>query len=164
MKQGKTKPITVSRRYPAAPLIGVGVVVLNEQGEVLLAQRGKPPRAGEWSIPGGLLDLGERLEDAARREVREECNIEIAIGGFVATFEPILYDAAGEIEYHYVLIDYWATYLSGDLLAQDDATAVAWVAIDTLPEFQLRHETRQVIQDAHAAWYATQQNKDATIV
>lgn len=164
MNQGKTKPITVSRHYPAAPLVGVGVVVLNEQGEVLLAQRGKPPRAGEWSIPGGLIDLGERLEDAARREVREECNIEIAIGGFVATFEPILYDAAGEIEYHYVLIDYWASYLSGDLLAQDDATAVAWVAIDALAAFKLRRETLKVIHDAHAAWYATQQTKDAAIM
>ena len=164
MNQGKTKPITVSRRYPAAPLVGVGVVVLNEEGEVLLAQRGKPPRAGEWSIPGGLLDLGERLEDAARREVREECNIEIAIGGFVATFEPILYDAAGEIEYHYVLIDYWATYVSGDLLAQDDATAVAWVAIDALAAFKLRRETRKVIQDAHAAWHTTRQNKDTSVL
>lgn len=159
MKQEKTKPITVSRRYPAAPLVGVGVVVLNEQGEVLLAKRGKPPRAGEWSIPGGLLDLGERLEDAARREVREECNIEIAIGGFVATFEPIIYDDAGEIEYHYVLIDYWATYLSGDLLAQDDATAVMWVAIGALAAFKLRRETQQVIQEAHASWHATQQDK-----
>ena len=164
MNEGKTKPITVSRRYPAAPLVGVGVVVLNEQGEVLLAQRGKPPRAGEWSIPGGLLDLGEQLEDAARREVREECNIEIAIGGFVATFEPILYDAAGEIEYHYVLIDYWATYVSGNLLAQDDATAVAWVAIDALAAFKLRSETRKVIHDAHAAWHTTRQNKDKAIL
>ena len=164
MNEGKTKPITVSRRYPAAPLVGVGVVVLNERGEVLLAKRGKPPRAGEWSIPGGLLDLGEQLEDAARREVREECNIEIAIGGFIATFEPILYDATGEIEYHYVLIDYWATYVSGDLLAQDDATAVAWVAIDALAAFKLRRETLKVIHDAQAAWHATRQNKDTSVL
>lgn len=155
METGKTKPITVSRRYPAAPLVGVGVVVLNAQGDILLVKRGKPPRAGEWSLPGGLLDLGERLVDAAQREVREECSIEITIGGFVATFEPIIYDAAGEIEYHYVLIDYWATYLSGEVVAQDDAMAVAWVTIQALPAFKLRRETLQVIQDAHAAWRAT---------
>lgn len=155
MENAKTKPITVSRRYPAAPLVGVGVVVLNEQGEVLLIKRGKPPRAGEWSLPGGLLDLGERLVDAAQREVKEECGIEIAIGGFVATFEPILYDSAGEIEYHYVLIDYWATYQSGDLAAQDDAIAVAWRNIDLLDPFQLRRETLQVIRDAHTAWQAS---------
>jgi len=152
MGNQKTKPITVSRRYPAAPLVGVGVVVFNGQGEVLLAQRGKPPRAGEWSLPGGLLDLGERLEDAAKREVREECGIEIAIGGFVATFEPIIYDEAGDIEYHYVLIDYWATYVAGTPCAQDDATAVAWVTVQDLEQFNLRRDTLNVIRDAHAAW------------
>jgi len=153
---GKTKPIAVSRRYPAAPLVGVGVVVLNEQGEILLAKRGKPPRVGEWSLPGGLLDLGERLEDGARREVWEECAIMIAIGGFVATFEPIIYDGAGEIEYHYVLIDYWAIHLSGEIVAQDDATAVAWVALQALHQFNLRPETLKVIDTAHAAWCATE--------
>lgn len=152
MEQRKTKPIAVNRRYPAAPLVGVGVVVLNAEGHVLLVKRGKPPRAGEWSIPGGLIDLGERLEEAAHREVREECGIEIAIGGFITTFEPIIYDAAGEIEYHYVLLDYWATYLSGTVVAQDDAAAVEWVTLDALPTFNLRRETFQVIHDAHAAW------------
>lgn len=153
MEKGRTKPIAVNRRYPAAPLVGVGVVVLNAQGEVLLVKRGKPPRAGEWSLPGGLIDLGERLEDAARREVQEECGIEIAIGGFVATFEPIIYDDAGEIEYHYVLIDYWATYVSGEVVAQDDATAVAWVTVPTLDQFNLRKDTLRVINDAHATWH-----------
>lgn len=153
MEKRRTKPIAVNRRYPAAPLVGVGVVVLNAQGEVLLVKRGKPPRAGEWSLPGGLIDLGERLEDAARREVQEECGIEIAIGGFVATFEPIIYDDAGEIEYHYVLIDYWATYVSGEVVAQDDATAVAWVTVPTLDQFNLRKDTLRVINDAHATWH-----------
>ncbi|MCE7985410.1 MAG: NUDIX domain-containing protein [Caldilinea sp. CFX5] len=154
MSERKTKPITVSRRYPAAPLVGVGVVVLNGQGEVLLIKRGKPPRAGEWSLPGGLIDLGERLEDAARREVQEECGITIAIGGFVATFEPIIYDAAGEIEYHYVLIDYWATHLAGEAVAQDDAMAVSWSPVEQLAGFMLRSETQRVILTAHAAWRA----------
>ena len=150
----KTKPITVNRRYPSAPLVGVGVVVFNQQSEVLLAKRGKAPRAGEWSLPGGLIDLGERLEDAARREVWEECAITIAIGGFVATYEPIIYDTAGEIEYHYVLIDYWATHVAGEIVAQDDATAVAWVTIQGLQPFNLRPDTLKVIGAAHAAWCA----------
>jgi 8-oxo-dGTP diphosphatase len=154
MEAGKTKPIALSRRYPAAPLVGVGVVVFNRQGEVLLAKRGKPPRAGEWSLPGGLIDLGERLEDAARREVWEECGIEITIGGFITTYEPIIYDSEGEIEYHYVLIDYWATHLSGEIVAQDDAMAVAWVAIQALSQFNLRQETLKVIGEAHVAWAA----------
>lgn len=156
MVNRQTKPIAVNRRYPAAPLVGVGVVVFNHQGEVLLVKRGKPPRAGEWSIPGGLIDLGERLTDAARREVTEECGITIAIGGFVATFEPILYDAAGEIEYHYVLIDYWATHIAGEAIAHDDALAVVWTPTAGLAEFALRSETTKVILDAYTAWQATQ--------
>jgi len=155
MPPSKTKPITVSRQYPGAPLIGVGVVVLNAQGDVLLVQRGRPPRAGEWSLPGGLIDLGEQLRDAAQREVREECGIEIAIQDFVATFEPILRDAAGEIEYHYVIIDYWATHVSGEAVAHDDAAAVAWIAMTALEPFRLRHDTLKVIRDAHAAWQAS---------
>lgn len=156
MTNRKTKPISVNRRYPAAPLVGVGVVVLNEQGEVLLVKRGKPPRSGEWSLPGGLIDLGERLTDAAQREIAEECGIKIAIGGFVATFEPILYDAAGEIEYHYVIIDYWATHVAGEAVAHDDALAVAWTPITALTDFALRPETTKVILDAYAAWHSTQ--------
>ncbi len=155
MSDGRTKSITVSRQYPGAPLVGVGVVVLNAQGDVLLVKRGRPPRAGEWSLPGGLIDLGERLRDAAQREVREECGIEITVQDFVATFEPILRDAAGEIEYHYVIIDYWATHLSGEAVAQDDAAAVAWLAITALEPFRLRHDTLKVIRDAHAAWQAS---------
>ncbi|MBX3014822.1 MAG: NUDIX hydrolase [Caldilineaceae bacterium] len=152
MNPHKTKPITVNRRYPAAPLVGVGVVVFNDQGDVLLVKRGRPPRVGEWSLPGGLLDLGERLADAAQREVREECGIEITLGGFITTYEPIIYDAAGEIEYHYILLDYWATYHAGELTAQDDAAAVAWVALPSLTQFRLRSETLQVIHTAHTTW------------
>ena len=71
--------MTVRRRYPDAPLVGVAAVVVNDQGEVLLIQRGTPPRQGQWGLPGGLLDLGEQLRDGVQREVREECAIEIQV-------------------------------------------------------------------------------------
>jgi mutator protein MutT len=148
-------PITVNRRYPAAPLVGVGVVVFNDQGDVLLVKRGRPPRAGQWSLPGGLIDLGERLADAARREVREECAIEIELGDLLTAFEPIEWDAEGRVEYHYVVIDYWACYLSGEAQAQDDAAALLWCAIANLAALNLRTETQQVILQAHQAWQAS---------
>ncbi len=148
-------PITVNRRYPAAPLVGVGVVVLNEQGEVLLVKRGRPPRARQWSLPGGLIDLGERLADAARREVQEECAIEIELGDLITAFEPIEWDADGRVEYHYVVIDYWARYLSGEAQAQDDAAAVLWCSIADLATLNLRDETQAVILKAHQAWQAS---------
>jgi len=156
MQATKTEPIRVERRYPLAPLVGVGVVVFNAQGEVLLVQRGHPPRQGEWSLPGGLIDLGERLIDAARREVWEECAIEIEIGGFVTAFEPIIYDEAGRLEYHYVILDYWARHSRGIPVAQDDATGVAWVPLSHLDDYRIRGDTRTVIQQSHTAWQAAE--------
>ncbi|MCB0059544.1 MAG: NUDIX domain-containing protein, partial [Caldilineaceae bacterium] len=110
---GGTQPVTARRRYPEAPLVGVAAAFFNAAGEVLLAQRSRPPRAGSWGLPGGLLDLGETLEDGARREVSEECGVEVAIGGIAGVFEPIIRDEEGRLEYHYVVIDYWATWRGG---------------------------------------------------
>ena len=148
----RTTPIQVERRYPGAPLVGVGVAVFNARGEVLLVQRGQPPRQGEWSLPGGLIDLGEKLADAAQREVWEECAVEIELGELVATFEPIIYDGEGRIEYHYVLLDYWARYLHGEPVAQDDAAAIAWITIAELEQLSIYQDTRNVIMQAHALW------------
>ncbi len=103
------RPVTLSRRYPAAPLVGVAAAVFDATGRVLLVQRGRPPAAGSWGLPGGLLDLGEKLADGARREVREECGIEIAVGSVVGVFEPLQFDDQGRIEYHYVVVDFWAS-------------------------------------------------------
>ena len=150
------RPITARRRYPAAPLVGVGVAVFNQAGDVLLIQRGRPPRQGQWGLPGGLIDLGERLAEAAVREVREECGIEIELGEQVAIFEPIEWDEAGRIEYHYVVIDYWASYRSGEAVALDDAMAVAWLSMEQLGRLPLATETRQVVLRAHQAWLASQ--------
>lgn len=152
MTTPKPTPITANRRYPSAPLVGVGVVVLNDQGQVLLVKRGRPPRLGQWSLPGGLLDLGERLVDGAYREVLEECAIEIELGDLITVFEPIEWDAAGRLEYHYVILDYWAHYRRGSAQAQDDAAAVQWYALAELPQLQLRPETYDVILRGHQAW------------
>lgn len=150
------RPITAQRRYPAAPLVGAGVAVFNQAGNVLLIQRGRPPRQGQWGLPGGLIDLGERLVEAAVREVREECGIEIDLGAQIAIFEPIEWDAAGQLEYHYVVIDYWASHRSGEAIALDDAMAVAWWPMDRLGDLPLATETRQVVQRAYQAWLADQ--------
>jgi len=146
--------MSVRRRYPDAPLVGAGVVVFDEHGRVLLVQRGRPPRAGQWGIPGGMLELGERLADAAAREVREECSIEIAIGGVAGVFEPVTRDGEGRIEYHYVVIDYWASYTSGEARAGDDAAAIAWVTMDEINEYALMPDSLEVVRDAYALWSA----------
>ena len=141
----------MSRRYPEAPLVGVAAVIFDADGRVLLVKRGRPPREGTWGLPGGLLDLGERLEDGVKREVREECGVEIEVGGLVAAFEPMQWDAAGRLEYHYVVLDYWARLASGEAAAHDDAAALVWLRRDELDAYALSAETRAVIEAAYAA-------------
>lgn len=149
-----TYPVKARRRYPDAPLVGVGVAVFDTAGRILLVKRGNPPRAGQWGLPGGLVDLGERLADAARREVAEECAIEIDLGGIIGTFEPIEHDAEGQIEYHYVVVDFWARYRTGTAQAHDDAAALAWVAMSELDGYALNADSAGVVADAYQAWSA----------
>lgn len=144
----------IKRHYPEAPILGVGAIVFNDTGSVLLAQRGKPPRVGQWSIPGGMVELGEKLADAIVREVKEECCIDIAVGDVALIFEPVIYDDEGQIEYHYVLIDYWARYVGGEATAADDALAVAWVELGDLPSYNLAKDTFDAIHKAHSMWRA----------
>ena len=98
-----------------------------ERDRILMAQRGKEPLKGWWSLPGGLLEIGESLDDAVRREVREETGLEIEPLGVLEIFERIMRDASGAPEYHYVLIDYICRITGGELCAGDDVCAVEWV-------------------------------------
>ncbi len=114
------------REYPEAPIVGVGAVVINNR-QVLLVRRANEPNRGQWSIPGGTVELGETLSQAAIREVREECCVEIEPGGVLATFDLIRRDESGRLQYHYVLIDLAARYVSGEPTAGTDALEVRWV-------------------------------------
>ena len=142
----------VRRRYPSTPLVGVAAAVFNAMGQILLVQRGRPPLAGQWGIPGGLLEVGEKLRDGAMRELDEECGIEIAIGGIAGVFEPITLDAAGAVEYHYVVVDFWASHVGGDVIAGDDAAAAVWINLDQLNSYAMPTETRQLVVTAHGLW------------
>ncbi len=148
----KTYPVQIPREYPPAPLLGVAAAVFNDQGEVLLVQRGRPPSQGLWGLPGGLLDLGESLQDGVCREVREECAVEVEIGGLVTLFEPIHHDADGRVQYHYVVADYWARYVGGTATAADDAADIAWVGLADLHRYPMRAETDTVLRQAHGLW------------
>jgi len=146
--------MSIQREYPAAPLVGTAAAVFNEEGEVLLVQRGKPPNVGQWGLPGGLLDVGERLVDGARREVREECGVAVEIRELIGVFEPIIHDEAGRVRYHYVVVDYWGRYLSGEVRAADDAADARWAAVEQLEDFEMYGESRAVVRRAYALWQA----------
>jgi 8-oxo-dGTP diphosphatase len=139
----------MERTYPERPFVGIGVVVLRGE-EVLLIKRGKPPRAGQWSIPGGVQHLGETVVEAARREVREETGLDVEIIEAIAVIDSISRDEAQRIKYHYTLVDLLAEWRSGEAVAGDDAAAVAWVPLDGLETIPLWHETVRVIRLASA--------------
>ena len=137
----------MSREYPSHPRVGVAAVVLRDN-QVLLVQRGREPGKGSWGLPGGMLELGETLAEGARREVMEECGVEIEVGPLVAVFEPMQRDEDGRLRFHYVVVDYLARYLSGEPRAGDDADDARWVDLDALERLPMRKETREVIWKA----------------
>ena len=134
----------MSREYPAQPITGVGVVVWHGD-RVLLVQRARPPRQGQWSLPGGGQQLGETLTDAARREVREEAGLEVELGEVIATLDLIERDAGGRVRYHYVLIDFVAEAASAELRPGDDAAAARWFTLEEAEQLGLWSETLRVI-------------------
>ena len=134
-----------SRRYPSRPVLGVGGLILADR-RVLLVERGRPPLAGEWSLPGGVVETGERLEDALIREVCEETGLNVTVDSIALVFERIMRDGDGNSEYHYVLVDFYCTVTGGGLCAGDDSSAVAWFEIDSLEKVQMTAGTREVIE------------------
>jgi 8-oxo-dGTP diphosphatase len=137
------------REYPAAPLVGVGAVVV-DAGQVLLVQRGRPPGAGRWSLPGGLVEVGERLEAAVRREVDEECGLSVDVHDLVGVVDRIVRDDDGQVRYHYVLLDYLATPAAGRARAGSDAQAVRWCAPNSLAGLDVTDGVESMVRRALA--------------
>lgn len=139
----------MNRRYPERPFVGVGIVVWRGD-EVLLVQRGKPPRLGQWSLPGGMQETGETVNEAARREVMEEANVEIEIIGLVDVVDSIRRDGRNDVEFHYTLVDLAAEWRGGEARPGSDAAAVRWVTLEELGGLGLWSETVRIIRQAAA--------------
>jgi ADP-ribose pyrophosphatase YjhB (NUDIX family) len=140
----------MGRSYPSRPVAGVGAILLDGD-QVLLVRRGRPPQQGLWSIPGGAVELGETLAEAVAREVREECGLEIRPLELVEVFERIIRDDAGNVAYHYVLMDYLCELESGTLCAGDDAAEAGWFPLECLGDLPMTGGTPAVILKAAAA-------------
>jgi len=138
----------MSRIYPSAPIVGVGVITFNAENEVLLVKRGNEPSKGLWSLPGGMVELGERVREAGIREVKEECNIDIEPEDVISVVDLILKDRDGTVKYHYILIDYLAKYIGGELKPQSDVTNAGWFFQQELSELDIPEVTRNVLEKA----------------
>ena len=133
------------RTYLDYPFVGVGVVIWKDD-RFLLIQRGKEPRLGPWSIPGGRQELGETVKETAIRETLEETSLTVEITDFLDVVDSIQKDDKGKIAFHATLVDYAAEWISGDARADSDAMAVAWHRLEDLEELGLWSETNRIIR------------------
>jgi 8-oxo-dGTP diphosphatase len=136
-----------SREYPERPLVGVGGVVVLED-RVLLIRRGGPPLEGEWSIPGGMLELGESLREGVRRELEEETGLLVSVHELIEAFDRVTTDAQGKSRYHFVILDYLCEVVSGAARAGSDVVDVAWAREEELERFSLTSTATRVIKRA----------------
>jgi len=135
------------RPYPERPVVGVGAVVL-DQDRVLLVKRGHAPLKGQWSLPGGAVEVGETLEQAAAREVLEETGVTIEVGPIVEVLDRISRDVDGRVEHHFVLVDFVARPNGGVLRSASDADDAEWVPLSVLEKYEVAPVTVGVIQKA----------------
>ena len=137
----------MTREFPDRPIVGVGAVVI-DGSRVLLVRRGHEPLKGEWSIPGGAVEIGETLEAATVREVREETGLDVEVGPLLDVFDRLRFDDRGRAQYHYVLVDFVCRPVGGGLACGSDADEAEWVAQADVAKYALRPATAGVIDKA----------------
>ncbi|MEP6644409.1 MAG: NUDIX hydrolase [Acidobacteriaceae bacterium] len=133
------------REYPDAPIAGVGAIVI-DHGRVLLIKRGGPPLQGEWSIPGGAMELGETVREAVVREVFEETGLVVEAVELLGVFDRVVKDGQGKILYHYVLVDFLCRRVRGEVRASEDADDARWFSVEEVKAVPLAKDTAEVIR------------------
>jgi ADP-ribose pyrophosphatase YjhB (NUDIX family) len=140
----------MKREFPEVPLVGVGAIII-EGSHVLLVKRAHPPLQAQWSIPGGVLEVGELVREAAIREAREETGLIVEPGELLGVYDRVLRDPEQRVQYHYVLIDFLCRRTGGELQAADDAADVRWFTQDELLPLNLAEDTFDVIRKGFVA-------------
>jgi 8-oxo-dGTP diphosphatase len=135
----------MKREFPERPLVGVGAIII-DGARVALVKRAHPPIQGQWSIPGGVLEVGELVRDAAVREAREETGLIVEPGALLGVYDRVLRNDQQLVQYHYVLIDFLCRIVGGELKAASDAAEVRWFTREELPGLQLAEDTQDVIR------------------
>ncbi|MFO7554821.1 MAG: NUDIX hydrolase [Desulfobacterales bacterium] len=139
---------TYGSDYPTHPRVAVGAVIFKDE-KVLMVLRGKPPAENKWSIPGGCVELGETLQEAAKRETIEETGIVILAREPVYTFDVIERDENGHVRFHYVIVDLAADYVSGEPRPGDDAVDVSWISPEDMKNYNVSAATRKLLAQCY---------------
>ena len=135
----------MKRDYPDRPIVGVGAVVI-DGGRALVVRRATEPLKGDWSIPGGMLELGETLRAGAAREALEETGLTVDVGEVLEVFDRIIPDAQGRTRYHYVLVDFLCRRVSGDAIPGSDVSEVRWITPAELETFTIADSAANVLR------------------
>lgn len=139
----------MSRRYPKHPMVGVGAIIFRDD-HVLLVQRGREPSYGKWSVPGGLVEVGESLREAVSREVMEEVGLAVKVHDLVVALDRVLPDQAGSIEYHYILLDFLCECQAGEPSPASDALDCRFVPISSLSHYEMTRGTEGAVLRAYS--------------
>jgi len=139
----------MKRDYPDRPIVGVGAIVV-EDGRAVVVRRASDPLKGHWSIPGGAVELGETLRQAAVREVREETGLVVETGEVLEVFDSITRDTQGRTQFHYVLVDFLCHPVAGELCPATDVSDARWVTLGELPALQLSQSAQRLLEKALA--------------
>ena len=135
----------VKKLYPDHPIVGVGAVIL-DHGKLLLEKRGNEPAKGKWGIPGGVVELGESLEDAVVRETKEETCLDVEAPRLIDVVYQVDLDEEGKVKYHFVIVDYFVTVKGGQVKADSDADELQWVALEEVENYNLTASFRRFFQ------------------
>ena len=144
----------MKREYPEGPIVGVAAVIFSGES-VLMARRNQEPGRGQWSLPGGGVELGESLLDALRRELLEEISIKVDIGGLIGVFDRVIRDRENRVRYHYVLVDFWGWITSGQPRPGSDISELRFVPLEELDLFEISKELKETV------WKAVDMRKKA---
>jgi 8-oxo-dGTP diphosphatase len=137
----------VVRQFPERPIVGVGAVIIDDD-RVVLVRRAHEPLKGEWSLPGGTVEVGETLAEAVAREAREETGLDVRVGSLLEVLDRVHRSAEGQVEYHFVLLDYRCTVVSGTLAHGSDASDACWARRDDLARYGLSDAAMRIIAKA----------------
>lgn len=135
----------MKREYPESPIVAVGVIIRRDH-QILLVRRGHPPSLGYWTFPGGAVELGEPIQEAARREALEETGLEVEVGEVATVIDHVVRDEAGRVRYHYVIVDYLATPVGGKLQPGSDVSDARWVGLADLENLEITEKAGQLVR------------------
>ncbi len=135
----------MKKEYPKQPIVGVGAIIIHD-GKMLIVKRGSDPGKGKWSVPGGLVELGETVKEAVEREVLEECNLKVEASHLIDIVDDIIRDKNGRIKYHFIILDFFAKLRGGKLKPNSEIIEAKWVPIDEVEKYDLTNTFKEFMK------------------